>query len=256
MALINGLISYYTLDGDSFVDMLGVANLTNDGTANTTGKLIDGRAFTSDSMTRVNTGFTGTQARSFNLWVYSTDIANYRDILTYGTESTHAWFHWRQNNDGKIWVQEQGGATLETSSAIVPNTWVMVTFTWNSSTTTAKIYLNGTLSGTGNIPFNTGVTNGMFWGSYNDTTEFWAGNMDEIGLWNRDLSDDEIRQLYNSGFGFSYPFDFRATIGEKELRYDWDELTASDSTKAVGHEQNLVPEEGTFVPKRYRAGIE
>jgi len=44
------------------------------------------------------------------------------------------------------------------------------------------------------------------------------------------------------------------TVGEKELKTDWDELTASDSSKAIGHEQNLVPEE-TFIPQRYRAGI-
>ena len=46
------------------------------------------------------------------------------------------------------------------------------------------------------------------------------------------------------------------TIGEKELRTDWDELTASDSTKAVGHEQTLRATEGTFVPRRYRQGLE
>jgi hypothetical protein len=45
------------------------------------------------------------------------------------------------------------------------------------------------------------------------------------------------------------------TIGEKELRTDWDELTASDSTKAVGHTQNLVPEEGSNVLQRYRQGM-
>lgn len=45
------------------------------------------------------------------------------------------------------------------------------------------------------------------------------------------------------------------TIGEKELKTDWDELTASDSTKAVGHEQTLVPEK-SFVPRRYKAGID
>ncbi len=44
------------------------------------------------------------------------------------------------------------------------------------------------------------------------------------------------------------------TIGEKELKTDWDELTASDSTKAVGHEQTLKPEK-CFVPERNRAGI-
>lgn len=44
------------------------------------------------------------------------------------------------------------------------------------------------------------------------------------------------------------------TSGEKELKTNWDELTASDSTKAVGHEQTLKPEK-SFVPQRYRVGM-
>ena len=44
------------------------------------------------------------------------------------------------------------------------------------------------------------------------------------------------------------------TVGEKELKTDWDELTASDSTKAVGHKQTLEPE-NSIVPQRYKAGI-
>jgi hypothetical protein len=46
------------------------------------------------------------------------------------------------------------------------------------------------------------------------------------------------------------------TAGEKELKTSWDELTASDSTKAVGHIKNLMPEEGSSVPVRYRAGLQ
>lgn len=46
------------------------------------------------------------------------------------------------------------------------------------------------------------------------------------------------------------------TVGEKELKTNWDELTASDSTKAVGHVKNLIPEEGTFVPLRDRVGLD
>jgi hypothetical protein len=45
------------------------------------------------------------------------------------------------------------------------------------------------------------------------------------------------------------------TIGEKELKTDWDELTASDSSKAVGHEQTLTPEEGDLTPIEYRKGL-
>ena len=45
------------------------------------------------------------------------------------------------------------------------------------------------------------------------------------------------------------------TAGEKELKTDWDELTASDSTKAVGHEQTLVPEK-SYVPAKYKVGLD
>ena len=45
------------------------------------------------------------------------------------------------------------------------------------------------------------------------------------------------------------------TLKEKELKTDWDELTASDSTKAIGHEKNLIAEEGSLVPVRKKAGL-
>jgi hypothetical protein len=46
------------------------------------------------------------------------------------------------------------------------------------------------------------------------------------------------------------------TVKEKELKTNWDELTASDETKYIGHEQTLRAEEGTFVSKRDCVGID
>jgi len=45
------------------------------------------------------------------------------------------------------------------------------------------------------------------------------------------------------------------TKGEKELRTSWDEQTASDSTKFIGHIKNLIPEK-SFVPQRKKAGLD
>jgi hypothetical protein len=45
------------------------------------------------------------------------------------------------------------------------------------------------------------------------------------------------------------------TAGEKELKTSWDSLTASDSTKAVGHKQTLEPEESDLTEDRYKVGI-
>jgi len=43
-------------------------------------------------------------------------------------------------------------------------------------------------------------------------------------------------------------------IGDKELKTDWDELTASDSTKAVGHAQTLEPQT-SFISNKKKVGI-
>ena len=45
------------------------------------------------------------------------------------------------------------------------------------------------------------------------------------------------------------------TIKEKELKTSWDELTASDETKAVGHKQTLIAEEGSLVSRRKKIGM-
>jgi hypothetical protein len=44
--------------------------------------------------------------------------------------------------------------------------------------------------------------------------------------------------------------------GAKELKTDWDELTASDETKYVGHEQTLRPTEADKTYLRDRVGID
>ena len=46
------------------------------------------------------------------------------------------------------------------------------------------------------------------------------------------------------------------TLKEKELKTDWDETTAADSTKEFGHVKNLIPTEKSFIPARKRKGID
>lgn len=45
------------------------------------------------------------------------------------------------------------------------------------------------------------------------------------------------------------------TIGQKGLKTSWDELTASDATKAVGHKQTLEAEEKSLCEARYDVGL-
>ena len=46
------------------------------------------------------------------------------------------------------------------------------------------------------------------------------------------------------------------TKGEKELRHDWPVVTGLDAdSKHEGRVENLQAEEGSFVPRRYKAGM-
>ena len=46
------------------------------------------------------------------------------------------------------------------------------------------------------------------------------------------------------------------TKGEKELKTSWDEQTAADETKRVGHVMNLIPQEPSLVNARDCVGID
>jgi len=45
------------------------------------------------------------------------------------------------------------------------------------------------------------------------------------------------------------------THREKELMTEWDELTATDETKFIGHKQSLVAEEGSNVNRNWKKGL-
>jgi hypothetical protein len=35
---------------------------------------------------------------------------------------------------------------------------------------------------------------------------FWDGYIDEVGIWNKTLSPNEVTLLYNNNIGLTYPF--------------------------------------------------
>ena len=51
-----------------------------------------------------------------------------------------------------------------------------------------------------------------------------------------------VQSWFVSFIKFRFNLFMANTFKEKELKTNWDELTALDPTKAVGHEQTLVPE--------------
>ncbi len=76
----------------------------------------------------------------------------------------------------------------------------------------SRIYVNGAEVAT-TIDANTLSANPSYSGKtptiggrYADTYGRWDGNIDELSIWNKALSSNQISDLYNSGSGLAYPF--------------------------------------------------
>lgn len=97
--------------------------------------------------------------------------------------------------------------TLAWANQAVANVWNMYTITLTS--TTAKVYLNGVINGTdtglnayssdGSAPLL--VTERREGGCGSTGTTF---QVDEVGIWNRTLTDSEVTDLWNAGVGIFY----------------------------------------------------
>lgn len=76
---------------------------------------------------------------------------------------------------------------------------VVETFSSDGTIVTKKIYLNGELVGTTSTMAQGSLYSpAINLGTYRDNTgRYWDGFMDEIGLWNRALTDVEISDLYD-----------------------------------------------------------
>ena len=81
------------------------------------------------------------------------------------------------------------------------NIWTHVLTTYNG--TTVKFYVNGvmvySISQTGSTPSNNNSVRIGVNSLYND--EWFDGELDDIGMWNRALSECEVADLYNSQLG-------------------------------------------------------
>jgi hypothetical protein len=116
-------------------------------------------------------------------------------------------------SDGKIYCtlclggRESMLAASEAAYGLSPGKWHMVTQVWDGSE--FRNYVDGveriSKSHPGKALDLTAGTQG-FGAQLHKKDRRYNGLLDEVGLWDRALSESEIRSLYNSGKGLAYPF--------------------------------------------------
>ena len=152
---------------------------------------------------------------SISLWYNSQSFSNDKNVLAYGSDSQGDFQieileKTAGGNHLHVGVVEDGVAwrgTIDSSVAISNNTWYLINVNYYANKT-LEIYINGanrqtvttSSSATGSGRMRVGV--GIYLGA--TATNFILAKIDEIGIWNRTLTQTEITALYNSGVGSRY----------------------------------------------------
>lgn len=95
------------------------------------------------------------------------------------------------------------------------DTWYHIGISYDATNGEAKFYVNGSQTGStqSGLPTSIADINEPFRIGAGATGSYFDGLIDEVAIWERELSDQDFLDLYNSGLGNAYPFS--STGGEE-----------------------------------------
>jgi hypothetical protein len=148
--------------------------------------------------------FQGNQSMSICAWANPSTASGYGRV--FAADAGHGGYGYRLwlNVDGywgfSITSAARNDGALYSANAAQLNTWQLVCGMWNGSA--MSIYVNGSIAGTkdasvGTIDYSS-VGDFAIGGRTNQSTNYFTGDIDDVRIYNRALSQQEIQKLYDS----------------------------------------------------------
>jgi hypothetical protein len=134
---------------------------------------------------------------TFSAWINPANVSatTYRTIIYKGETTKEA--NLMLYGD-EIYTDVDGGGYVTTSDQDIPvGSWTHVAATWDNDK--IRVYKNGTLAGTSaSTTFPSGGAGSLFIGSYGGTQYYFNGTIDDVMVFNRTLTANEMLSLYNA----------------------------------------------------------
>lgn len=222
MALTTDLVSYYKLDESSgnAADSVGSNTGTNNNVTYSTGKINNGAVFNGTnaylSMADSEDWNFGTGDFTISFWYKSAgNDANYDTWIAQENTASNLWcIDMGVGGNKPRFVSVNSDTTvaeynITDAQTFTSGTWYMITVVRNGTSilmykdASSKSLTTTTAISTNAIP---NIAAAMVIGYRPTQGRYIDGMMDEVSIWKRDLSADEITELYNSGSGNQYPF--------------------------------------------------
>ena len=212
--LTNGLVGHWTFDGKDIYGTTALDKTSNNnrgtltnGPAVTLGKIGQALDFVSASTQYVSLG-TGINpnAVTYSAWIKATSFPNaYNTIISRSNGSTvYSQYFIKSTGKVAVFVRSGGGSDISYngtgSNTLTAGNWYHVAFTYDS-TSGLKGYVNGSIDGTAaaNGAISITATNIRIGSDPGIASREWNGIIDDVRIYNRALSADEVYQLYNMG---------------------------------------------------------
>jgi hypothetical protein len=219
MALKDDLVGYWKFE-DNGNDSSGNGNtLTTSIEGYVTGKIDKGADFeySNKSYCYIPSDDAGdlhmTGSQTWQAWFKPESLSSTTGrIFSFGRNPNYVELWAGSGGDPIVNIQGLSDTWYAGSSGLLTNgNWSHIIFTYDASAGTAKLWHNGT-----KVDSSTGLT-----GSVRDVSSYAFtigrqsgldstdgaidGILDEVAVWSRALSDEEVGELYNSGDGYAIP---------------------------------------------------
>ncbi|GGF01110.1 LamG-like jellyroll fold domain-containing protein [Flavobacterium limi] len=119
-------------------------------------------------------------------------------LLNYGNVSDpNYWFKISFYRKGYLDIQFDS-KTFQSQDNYFNNEWTFFAMVFNDETNTFSLYINNVLKLSGSADLYTQGFGNLFRIGKNKSNNFFEGSIDDIGIWNRTLTPQEITAIYNA----------------------------------------------------------
>jgi len=205
----NGLVGWWPFNGNAQDESIN----TNDGTVN-------GATLTTDRFGNTNSAYSfdgvndyilcspnqinlNGNSFSWSLWLKKNNLAIGALFITQGSANTNYGFHLGFTTNSIFRFGFYNNDLDANISNTDVNNWYFYSGTYDATINQRKLYINGVLNTT-DTPISDYLSSGDLFLGGTINKNGWAqssfnGKLDDIGIWNRALTQQEITNLYNGG---------------------------------------------------------
>ena len=245
--LTTGLRAYWKLDDNSWSDSSGRSiTLTNSGgVTNGQGKIGQAANFDGSSSLYTNSAALdqGDVNLSVSFWINSESPTNAIYFLAGSDTNQTAQLFVVQIYAGQLYCNNgnNGGAGPSITN-LYDGSWHHLVAVLNKETNTSTVYADGVSIFTNSLVTSNFSGNNLYLGSGGPNFAQYGnftGLMDEVGVWNKALTQAEVSSLYAAGSGLSYPFSTTTNTLENGIQGYWN-LNDTSWADATANHNNLT----------------